>query len=50
MDDYEHQELERKIDRLKEQVDNLDYELRRLSQDLEAQISRKANKQHSHDE
>ena len=48
MSDYEHQELERKIDALERRIDDLDYDLRRAKEELESEIRSKSDKHHSH--
>lgn len=42
--DYEHQELQREIDRLKSQISDLEYDISRLRDEL----SYKADKDHYH--
>ena len=46
---YETEELERKIRDLEHKVDDLGYDLRRAQEDLRSEISRKADKGHSHE-
>ena len=49
MSDYEHQELESKIRNLERKIDDLDYDLRHAKEELQAQIWRKADIDHSHE-
>ncbi len=49
MSDHEHEELESKIRSLEHKIGDLDYDLRRAKDDLQAQIWHKADKDHSHE-
>ena len=49
MVDYEHQELVNKIRSLERKIDDLEHELRQDKTNLQAQIWRKADKEHTHE-
>lgn len=49
MADYEHEELESKIRSLERKIEDLDYDLRKARDDLQAQIWHKADITHTHD-
>ena len=49
MSDYEHQDLERKINDLDRKVEDLAYDLRRAVDELESKIRYKSDRYHSHE-
>lgn len=48
MADHKHSELESEIRSLEKMIDDLDYDLRQLKQELQARISEKADSDHFH--
>ncbi len=49
MPDHEHSDLESKIRSLENKISDLDYDMRHMKRELEAEISHKADAEHSHE-